>query len=149
MDIRPFAPTDRDACLAVFDSNADVLHAPHRAEFASFLANLEGTYLVMEHDDSVVGCGGYSLEPEHASATIRWPMIRRDSQKLGLGRFLLLYCIREVSKLDSAQLVFLAAPSNTAPFFEKQGFKPAGLVRDGFAPGIDRVDLRMKLAVCP
>ena len=52
MDIRPYLASDRDACLAIFDSNFD---AARRAEFERYLDRPEGPYFVMEHDGAIVG----------------------------------------------------------------------------------------------
>ncbi|MEO8028211.1 MAG: GNAT family N-acetyltransferase [Bryobacteraceae bacterium] len=148
MDIRPYVSTDRNACLALFDSNVpDFFDASERKGFADFLDSPNCAYFVMEHDDAVVGCGGYAIDGEVGSMV--WGMVRRDSQKLGLGRFLLLYRVRKISKAGSVGLVRLATSQRTASFFEKQGFKATRVVKDGFAPGIDRVEMVMKLNVCP
>lgn len=150
MDLRPYAAADRGACLAVFDTNAPgAFDLAERPKFAAFLEGLTNPYVVMEHDGAVVGCGGYRIDAEHKMALLRWGMIRRDVQKMGLGRLLLLYRIREISKAASAERVRLATAPPAARFFEKQGFKIVEVVKDGYAPGLDRVEMQMKLAVCP
>jgi GNAT superfamily N-acetyltransferase len=129
MDIRPYLASDRQACLAIFDSNFD---ATRRPEFEHFLDHLEGPYFVMDHDGALVGCGGYSGE------TLVWGMIRRDFQKLGLGRFLLMYRLR---KLEGVPMVRLTAPPHAGPFFEKQGFRGAGESPNG-------IEMVKKMNVC-
>lgn len=48
MPIRPYAPEDRAACLALFDSNVPNFFAPHeRAEFAAWLLD-PSEYFVLE-----------------------------------------------------------------------------------------------------
>ena len=129
MDIRPYQASDRAACLEIFDSNFD---ATKRPEFEQFLDNLEGPYFVMDHDGAIVGCGGYAGE------TLLWGMIRRDFQKLGLGRFLLMYRLR---KLEGVPTVRLTAPPTAVPFFEKQGFRIAGESTKG-------IEMVKKMNVC-
>jgi N-acetylglutamate synthase-like GNAT family acetyltransferase len=90
----------------------------------------------MEHEETVVGCGGYSLSPDQSTATLRWGMIRADAQKMGLGRFLLMYRIREIGKAGTVGVVFAHPPRPSAGFFEKQGFRVNG------------VELVKKLTVC-
>jgi len=144
VELRPYSSADRDSCLAVFDSNASQFIDPGaRREFEEFLDRRNCSYFVMEHDGAIVGCGGYAIEQEKALARLVWGMVRSDSQKLGLGRYLLLFRLREITKAGGIQTVHLDAPQNSARFYEKQGFKVVGIVKD------DRVEMMMKLAVCP
>ncbi len=129
MDIRPYQASDRAPCLEIFDSNFD---ATKRPEFEQFLDNPEGPFFVMDHDGAIVGCGGYAGE------TLRWGMIRRDFQKLGLGRFLLMYRLRQ---LEGVPTVRLTAPPNAVPFFEKQGFRIGGESPKG-------IEMVKKMNVC-
>jgi hypothetical protein len=69
-------------------------------------------------------------------------MIRNDSRKLGLGRFLQLYRIREIGRAGQVEIVRVEASPPSAPFFEKQGFRVQGAANS-------RVELLKKLTVCP
>jgi N-acetylglutamate synthase-like GNAT family acetyltransferase len=143
MDIRPYSHLDLDPCLAVFDSNSPrYLDASARRDFEEFLDQQGCPYFVMEHDGAIVGCGGFSIEPQQALARLLWGMIRFDSHKLGLGRYLLLFRLREITKAGGVQTVHLDAPQQSATFYEKQGFKVIG-------SGMNRVQMVMKLVVCP
>jgi GNAT superfamily N-acetyltransferase len=129
MDLRSYLPVDRDACLAIFDSNTPQFFDPgERATFEAFLDRPDGHYVVMEHEGALVGCGGYTITAEERLASLVWGMVRRDSHKLGLGRYLLLF--------------------RAAPFFERQGFKVIRVVPDGYGNGLDRVEMVKKLIVC-
>jgi GNAT superfamily N-acetyltransferase len=121
MDIRSYQAADRDACLEIFDSNFDNARRP---EFERFLDSPGGPYFVMDHEGVIAGCGGYTGE------TLVWGMIRRDFQKLGLGRFLLMYRLRQ---LEGVPMVRLEAPPSAVPFFGKQGFRIAGESLTGIA----------------
>ena len=137
MDMRRYEPDDRASCLGVFDSLAPaLLDAAARPGFEAWLDRNEGPFFVMEHDEIVVGCGGYSLSPDQSTATLRWGMIRADAQKMGLGRFLLMYRIREIGRAGTVGVVSAHPPQASAGFFEKQGFRSNG------------VDLVRKLTVC-
>ncbi len=150
MDLRPYLPSDRSACLALFDSNVPEFFDPaERAGFESFLDRPDCRYLAMEHDGAIVGCGGYALDTEAGLASLVWGMVRRDSHKLGLGRFLLLFRLREIGKAGGIRMVRLDTSQHAAPFFRKQGFKDTGMVANGYAPGFDRIEMAMKLVVCP
>ena len=148
MDLRPCQPSDHSACLAVFDSNTPDYFAPSdRAEFDKFLHESTKPYFVMEHDGALLGCGGYYLSK--GVARLSWGMVDRAWHRRGLGRLLLLYRLREVSKSGAAPMVQLSTSQLTAPFFERQGFKRIETIKDGYAAGIDRVEMAMKLTVCP
>jgi N-acetylglutamate synthase-like GNAT family acetyltransferase len=147
MEVRPYLASDRDDCLAVFDSNAarGFFGPAARGAFEVFLENPAGPYLVLEHDGRIVGCGGYRVDPDQPAAVLSWGMIHYDLHRNGLGRYLLLYRLKEIGRAPFVQFVVLETPPQAAPFFEKFAFRPvesqetdAGLVR-----------MRMKLKVCP
>ena len=150
MDIRPYEPRDRASCLGVFASLTPGLLAPPALPlFEAWLDHPDGPYFVMDHDESVVGCGGYSLSSDQSTATLRWGMIRDSSQKMGLGRLLLMYRIREIGRAGTVGLVLAHSPQPSAGFFEKQGFRVNGIATDAFAPGVAGIELIKKLTVCP
>jgi ribosomal protein S18 acetylase RimI-like enzyme len=149
MDLRPYQPSDREACLAVFDSNAPgFFDASERAGFEAFLAAPDCQYFAMEHEGALIACGGYGFEGDGKTASLVWGMVRADLQRRGLGRFLLLFRLREIGKTSGVELVRVATSQHTAAFFQKQGFKAVSVQKDGYAPGIDRIEMLMKLAVC-
>jgi GNAT superfamily N-acetyltransferase len=150
MDIRPCLATDRDACLAVFDSNTpDSFDPSERPEFALFLESLKGTYLVLEHAGQIVACGGHYLTADPTRARLAWGMVHREHHRQGLGRFLLLYRLRELGKLPGVQVVLVNTSQHAVGFFAKLGFKTLEVKPNGFAPGLDEVRMAMKIQVCP
>ena len=149
MEIRPYVPSDRAACLGVFDSNApQFLDPSERASFEAFLDGIDCAYFVIEHEGSVAGCGGYDVSEDKSMASLVWGMVRSDLHRLGLGRFLLLFRLRRISQTINVPIVRLGTSQHSVAFFEKQGFKAVSVEKDGYAPGIDRVEMVMKLAVC-
>jgi N-acetylglutamate synthase-like GNAT family acetyltransferase len=150
MDVRTYLRADRDACLAVFDSNSpDFFKSHSRQDFEEFLDGPGGPYFVMEHDGAIIGCGGYFVTAEKALARLMWGMVRRDWRRQGLGRFLLLFRLREITKAGGVEMVHLDTAPDSAPFFQSQGFKVSRVAKDGYAAGVDRVEMTMKLTVCP
>jgi [ribosomal protein S18]-alanine N-acetyltransferase len=149
MDIRRYEPGDRASCLSVLDSlTPTLLDSTARPLFESWLDRNDGQYFVMEHNGTVVGCGGYSLSLDQSTATLRWGMIGNSSQKMGLGRFLLMYRIREIGKTGTVGVVVAHSPRQSAGFFEKQGFRMNGIASDAYSPGVAGVELFKKLTVC-
>ena len=144
--IRPYGPADREGCLAIFDGNTPDAFAPHeRADFSGFLD--PGTCPTLLHettDLALIGCGGYSLKPPDGDAGLAWGMIDRSWQRRGLGRDFLnarLALLRQAG----AGRVQVHTSQRSRAFFERCGFSAFRVVPDGFAPGIDRVDLDLPL----
>lgn len=145
MDLRLYTPADRDACLAIFDSNTPAYFAPaERDEYAAFLAAPPGEYYVAEHDGAVIGCGGFALNAP-APARLTWGMVHRDWQGKGVGRLLLLYRLRQLSRVaPGAEFVALATTPAAQGFYEKLGFRAVST--DSRADGL--VEMVKRLAVC-
>ena len=118
MDIRSYAPADRDACLEIFDSNPP---PENRPSFAEFLDGDPTPFFVAEHEGGIVGCGGFAISGN--SARLRWGMVHHNWQRQGVGRFLLFYRLREITRDTAVQTVSLEAPRQAAPFFAGQGFR--------------------------
>ena len=95
----------------------------------------------MEHEGGIVGCGGYVTGTETGAAMLVWGMIRPDLQGQGLERFLLMYRLREIGKLEGIERVRVETSQEEAKFFEGQGFRLAGAANG-------RVEMVKKLAVC-
>jgi hypothetical protein len=59
--IRPYSRADKDACLAIFDSNLPQYFTPSgRSLLKRFLDNLPGPFQVLEDaEGTVLACGGY------------------------------------------------------------------------------------------
>jgi GNAT superfamily N-acetyltransferase len=80
----------------------------------------------MEHEDTIVGCGGYSLSADRSAAELQWGMVHAAFQRNGFGRFLLMYRIREIGRAGSVSMVAVRPPQHAIGFFEKQGFRANG-----------------------
>ena len=141
--VRPYRDTDRAACLAVFDSNVpDDFRAEERAEFAAFLDDLPGPYLVLvDGEERVAACGGWALETDGESAAMCWGMVRRDRQGEGWGRRLLEERVRRAGSQPGVRRLILTTSQRTRGFFERLGFRVRDVVPDGIAPGLDRVEM--------
>ena len=65
MIFRQYTNADREACLAIFDSNAGRYFSPvDQEDFAAFLDAPPGFFGVLLDDTgSVVGCGGIGVRP--------------------------------------------------------------------------------------
>ena len=71
IDVRPYAIDDKNACLALFDSNVpDFFDPTERDLFVDFLDRPKGQYFCIEKDGRIVGCGGFARE-ERGQARLR------------------------------------------------------------------------------
>jgi GNAT superfamily N-acetyltransferase len=148
MDIRPYEPRDRDACLAIFDSLTPAfLDTSARPHFEAWLDDPSGPFFVLEHDDVRVGCGGYTVDA--TEATLHWGMVRADCQGKGIGRFLLMYRVREIGRTGNVAMILAHSPAPSVGFFEKQGFRANGISIPSSLPGTPLTRLSKKLTVCP
>jgi GNAT superfamily N-acetyltransferase len=143
MEIRAYREdTDREGCLAVWDSNVpEFLDAERRGKFAEFLRDPAAVCFVMEHDGAIIGAGGYAKTGQD-SIRLRFGTIRRDLQRQGLGRFLLLYRLKAIGSLAGVVFVEAEVPEALVRFYEKNGLKPQHRLEGG------TVVCRMKLQVC-
>ncbi|MEM1132535.1 MAG: GNAT family N-acetyltransferase [Pseudomonadota bacterium] len=150
MQFRDYQPGDKAACLALFDSNVPRYFDPsERQMFGAFLDDPRGPYLVLELDSEIVGCGGYAHEEIDKegvrAASFTWGMVDNARHKMGLGRALAehrLAMIRQEPDLDEIRL---STTPDVAPFFARFGFVGGPVEKDGYAPGMDKVEMRMRL----
>lgn len=150
MDLRPYLASDLQACLDIYDASAVTLAPTHpRQSFQTFLQNSPLTFFVLEHDANILGCGGYHHVEGSQQAELVWGMIHSKWHRQGLGRFLLMFRLREITKRNKVQLVHLEVPQQLAAFYQRQGFHIAAQKIDGYGSGLDKIELTKKLTVCP
>lgn len=138
MRLRAYQADDRDGCLALFASNVPKFFAPHeRAEFVEFLETGTDPYFVVIDDQGqIIGCGGYFVNRERASAGLTWGMVANAQHRQGVGRFLLRARLQQICQEPDVQRVLLNTSQHTYGFFEKVGFVVESMVENGFAEGL-------------
>jgi ribosomal protein S18 acetylase RimI-like enzyme len=141
---RAYTPADRDACLAVFDGNADRYFAPaERAFLEQFLDRPQGYFGVLCDDAGrVVGCGGYAERDGANFATLTWGMVARELHGRGLGKRLTLERLRLLAA-TAVRRVLMHTSQETVGFYKKLGFTVTRHVPDGYRQGLDRIDLEL------
>jgi len=100
MDIRAFSEADRAECEVLLASR-DLAGA------------ISDHFFVLEHEDKILGCGGFTGDRLESLA------VRLEFENQGLGRFLLMYLLKNIG----TPLVHAHAPLAFAGFFETQGFR--------------------------
>lgn len=147
ISFRDYVSSDRESCLAVFDSNIPKFFAAEeRPEFDSFLDALPGPYLVMLEDDTVIGCGGWAkhrTEPNYA--VLCWGMIDARRHLFGLGRRLMEARLSQIRAFPEILGVLLNTSQHSAGFFTRFGFQTRKIVSDGHAPGIDLYEMLLSV----
>lgn len=143
---RPYDARDRDACLALFDSNVPTYFTVgERPGFEDWLGRMDPrAYRVIERDGRVVACGGVAMEADGATASLCWGMVDQGLHRQGLGRAL------TEARIDAARALGATAmrcdtSQKTRAFYERFGFVVTAVETDGYAPGLDRCEMRLAL----
>ena len=145
---RPYRPDDMAGCLALFDSNTPLFFdASEREGFVSFLNDqaLRWPYQVITLEGRIVGCGGHAVEADGVSVVLCWGMVDNGLHGQGLGRVLTEARIAAARATPGVGRIKLCTSQHTQGFYARFGFKAETITPDGFAPGIDRWDMVLKL----
>lgn len=147
--VRPYRADDRDACLAVFDTNRPrYFTADERGLFERFLARTltepDRPFYVAEDAGTVRGCGGHRVDT-YGIGYLAWGMVDARYHGQGFGTAVLDRRLAEIHALPRAWCVVLDTSQHTAPFYARFGFEPVQTVRDGYQPGLDTVYMRRLL----
>lgn len=144
IQLRGYSRDDLQDCLAVFDSNVPAFFRQHeREEFRAFMQALPGPYFVLVNSEGeVVGCGGYAVVAEDERADLCWGMVRADLHGDGLGKLLTETRLRDAAADPRVKTVSINTSQHTAGFYERLGFHTLEVIPDGYAPGLDRCEMR-------
>ena len=148
--LRPWRAEDRDLGEALFDSNTpNYFAAIEKPDFLGFVDDLPGPYFVLESlAGEALGCGGYARQPKAPSvAALCWGMVRGDLHGRGLGQRLLTERLTRIAADPAFKTVDIQTTQHSQGFFARYGFVQTAHVPDGFAPGMDRVDMTLRLDV--
>lgn len=146
--LRPWAAQDRELGLALFDSNTPRYFAEiEKADFLGFVDDPPGPYFVLESvDGEALGCGGYAAgEKDPSVASLCWGMVRNDLHGLRLGERLLTERLARIAAEPVFKRTIIETTQHSCGFFARYGFVETARVADGFAPGMDRVDMTLDL----
>ena len=141
---RGYLSTDKAACLELFDANCPEYFAPNeRKDYENFLeANPENYELCFVAGPLV---GAFGLMHESArDRNLRWILLDPSSQGLGIGAMIMERVILHASE-SGARVLNIAASHKSAPFFAKFGSTKVTVTANGWGPGLDRVDMVLKL----
>ena len=142
--IRPFQDQDITGCLANLRSNQPEYFADYEyEEFSDDLSHRQTLsearqwpYFVLHCGDQVLANGGYFIRND-GFAVLIWGMVRRDLHHRGYGTVLLDYRLRHL--IGKAAGIEIDTTPASFPFYQKLGFQQEQTIRDGYAPGLDKV----------
>ena len=138
-EFRSYRDGDRADCLQMFDENCPEFFAPNeREDYAAFLAEAEGDYTVVLDGGRMAGA--YGLAPHGGGLALRWILFARAMQRRGLGAAVMSRVLEDM-RTRSVTVLHIAASHKSAPFFARFGAQPVTTTRDGWGPGMDRVDM--------
>lgn len=146
---RSYRPDDYSACLAVFDSNVPTFFASdERDDFCEFLGCINAKdrpYLVLMREGSIIACGGLIIQPKTGQARLAWGMVDKVFHGQGLGTHLMEARLALARATPDIIALKLATSQHTHGFYEGFGFSATNVTADGFAPGLDRWDMTLRL----
>lgn len=146
--IRDYQPSDEVACLGVFNSNIPKYFAEgERQEYLRFLRDKADrqTYLVLEQDQEIVGCGGYYVKLGEGWGGLTFGMVEHSLHGTGLGKRLLLERLNRLVQIPKVEEIYLDTSQHTAGFFERLGFITEEITLNGYWDGLDRYDMKLAL----
>ncbi len=139
--MRRYTQEDREACLALFDSNVPEFFVPAEREgFDAFLVDMPVTYFVLENENEIVACGGVATR--EGEARMCWGIVGRAHHGEKIGTWLLLERLVAGVELGATRAGLDTIPK-TVPFFERFGFRVVREVENGYGPGIHRRDMQL------
>jgi N-acetylglutamate synthase-like GNAT family acetyltransferase len=141
---RPYRNADYQACTAIFDANCPEFFAPNeRQDYKSFLENVPEGYEVYEVDGCVLGAFGLVGDGKDVLMLI-WILLDPHRQRIGIGSKIM-ERVLHVGRTSKIKTVRIAASHKSAAFFARFGATTTSSTRNGWGPGMDRVDMELAL----
>lgn len=131
--------------MDIFDANCPEYFAPNeREEYERFLEEVHDDYEVCEADGRV--CGAFGLFDDGQSVkALNWILLDPETQGIGVGSKIM-ERVENLGRASATKIVRIAASHKSAPFFARFGANTTSLTKDGWGPGMDRVDMELKLS---
>ena len=142
VSFRPYCNADREACTSIFDANCPEFFAPNeRQEYEEFLEGVPGGYEVCEVDGRVFGAFGLFVDGENVKM-LNWILLDPQAQGIGVGSKIMERVI-QLSRTSQTRMVKIAASHKSAPFIARFGATTTSSTKNGWGPGMDRVDMEL------
>ena len=141
---RSYLYADKDACLELFDANCPDFFAPNeRMDYLGFLASVPTYYKICIVNNQIVGAFGLNLVASN-EGSLKWILVDPPLHGRGIGSAIMEHVFAE-ARATGLQRIRIAASHKSAPFFARFGAKALLETRDGWGPGMHRVDMELRL----
>ena len=148
LTFRPYTPADLAGCLALFDSNVPTFFAQsERADYQAFLQDPQdrGEYFVLERGGELAACGGVFVKAG-GEAGLSWGMVRGDLHGQRLGAALVAYRLGWLREhRPGVREARIETSQHTEGYYARHGFLTVSRTPDGFAPGMDQIEIILGL----
>ncbi len=153
MTIRKYKTEDHLACLELFRSNVPKFFDPVEEEFFEqwlngidedhlvFSNTEEEHYFVVEEGGKLQACGGYYITSTTNEARMCWGMVDNKLHRKGIGRKFLEFRINEIRRSRPGCKIALDTSQHAYQFFERMNFKVEEIIKDHYAPGLDKYEM--------
>lgn len=153
--IRPYASSDREACLGIFRSNIPkYFTVEEESWYRRWLDGLDGVlppedpggearYFVVECKGIACACGGWGIRATDDHATLIWGTVHNDRHREGIGTMLTQFRIEDFRKAHPSLPMTIDTSHYTAPFYERFGFRTERFTENGYTEGLHRHDMRL------
>jgi len=143
VSFRQYTQNDRASCLAIFDANCPEFFAPNeRNDYEQYLRMPAASYEVCDLEGRVVASFGLDGTNDGAQR-LTWIMLNPTLQGTGIGSEIMNRVISK-SQEQKSTLIKIAASQKSAPFFARFGAETISFTKDGWGPGMDRVDMEIR-----
>ena len=141
MTITPYQSSDKERCLAIFNSNRPQYFMDEELPlFSTWLDEraLDGCYFVVKQEGKIVACGGYYHDPRYKKAGLSWGMVDAALHGKGIGKKLTTYRLQKMMENHPNSCYMLDTSQHTYQFYEKLGYRVVKITKDGFGLGMDK-----------
>ena len=136
--IRQYKESGRERLIEIFKLNSPKYFDPEeRIDFEDFLVRHGDTFFVIEHDNSIVGCGGYHFQNNGTVGRISWDFFYPDYQGKGYGRQLVQYCLEKLKKEPLMRKLEVWTSQHARDFYARFGFVTREIKKDFWGQGLD------------
>jgi ribosomal protein S18 acetylase RimI-like enzyme len=135
--IRPYTVADKPTLLEIFKLNTPQYFDPGEVkDFDAYLDTNGDTYLIIEHENKIVGGAGYRITQNNTIANITWIFFHPDSAGLGLGKKSVDHCLAIFKSMPTVEKLVVTTSQLAYKFFEKFGLTLVKTETDYWGPGL-------------
>jgi len=130
--------------MSIFDANCPAFFAPNeRQDYLRFLDGTPKGYEVCSVEGKVCGAFGLFADDQDVKR-LNWILIDPQTQSTGVGSKIMKRVIQS-GRQSQTRVVKIAASHKSAAFFARFGAIVTSSTKNGWGPGMDRVDMELTL----